>query len=65
MDNNMLMATLGIATELQNRVDRLEAINAELLGACKIALNTINLNDETLTARYALESVIAKAKDES
>ena len=31
--DNMLMATLGIATELQDRVDRLEATNAELLEA--------------------------------
>ena len=33
MNTSMLEVTLGIANELQGRVDRLEAINAELLEA--------------------------------
>ena len=45
-----------------DEIEKLEAINAELLEACKVALRTINLNDETLTARYALEDAIAKAE---
>ena len=45
-----------------DEIEKLEAINAELLEACKVALRTINLNDETLTARYALEAALAKAR---
>ena len=33
----------------------------DLLAACKVALNAINLNDETLTAREHLQAAIAKA----
>ena len=45
-------------------ITRLEAINADLLGACEVALMAINLNDETLTAREALVAAIAKARGE-
>ena len=40
---------------------RLIAAAPDLLAACKVALNAINLNDETLTAREHLQAAIAKA----
>ena len=43
-------------------IARLEALNADLLAACEVALMAINLNDETLTAREALVAAIAKAR---
>ena len=42
-------------------VERLEAEKADLLAACQIAFDAINLNDETKTAREVLAAVIAEA----
>ena len=41
---------------------RLIAAVPDLLKACKVALNAINLNDETVTARKALDAAIEKAE---
>ena len=50
--------------EANAKIARLEALNADLLAACEVALMAINLNDETLTAREALVAAIAKARGE-
>ncbi len=62
--DNVLTITRALKAEqrLTEENERLKVINAELLEACKVALNAINLNDETLTAREALTAVIAKGE---
>ena len=46
---------------LFHEMEKQAAAAPDLLAACKVALNAINLNDETLTAREHLQAAIAKA----
>ena len=55
-------ALFASAPRMAAEIERLKAERAVLLEACKVALNTINLNDETVTARRALVAAIAIAK---
>ena len=48
-----------------DEITKLTIDNAQLLEACKVAFDAINLNDETLTARDALVTAIEAAEGES
>jgi hypothetical protein len=60
--DNDIELVFAEAANLYRKVRHLEDVNADLLKACKVALNAINLNDETVTARKALDAAIEKAE---
>ena len=59
-NGNYICRMLGRGEETDANATLIAAA-PDLLAACKVALNAINLNDETLTAREHLQAAIAKA----
>ena len=61
MNIDMLTVTLGIATELQDKVDRLEAINADLLEALQDMILATRRRMVVYFLSTEEEAVLAKA----